>query len=197
MGGFRRRWPLTGSPLSSALARWTQPGFVKNIQTGTIDLNGVNSNTATITSVDTKNSLLFCPGGPSGAGASNSTSPTIYNCTLRLTNATTVTASHAANDANALLVPFLVVEFYPGVIKSVQIGTADPNGGTSATSTITTVNTGKSVVLSLGATSAAGGAGIATNSWRFTLTNATTVTVNIGQNPGASMPCAYQVVEFY
>lgn len=198
--GYRRRLTLTGSPISALLARWTQPGIVKNIQAGTIDLNGVTSNTATITSVDVSNALIFHSGFTSAGGGGSNTQSTIYT-RVALTNATTVTATVGAGIAAATPVAYVVIEFYPGVLKYVQRGTIALNAGTSQTASITSpVNTLKAFAIYLGANSNnATDAWVASYQQKVVLTNGTTVTATVAQGSANSTvnTVGYQVAEFF
>lgn len=79
------------------------PAGIKSIQTGTITLTAVTSNTATITSVNTAKAFCIFNGGVSSAAESNSYA-------AQLTNATTVTAYRSAS-GNTTTVYYTVVEF--------------------------------------------------------------------------------------
>lgn len=189
MGGLRRRWPLTGSPLSSTLARWTQLGFIKSIQRGTIAITGGTSNTATVTAVDVSNSQLRCLGQTTdNTGLAGQTS----FAKIALTNGTTITAIVNTSPGGSIVtISYELVEYFPGVIKSVQRGTIT---NPTTTATITTVNTAKSVVDHLGNTTASAGAINAIQRTYLALTNSTTVTAT-AQND--SQITGYQVVEFF
>lgn len=81
-------------------------GVIKSIQRGTIMMNGVNTNTATITSVDTSKavlSLLGWTGPASGDGD--------YQPRISLTNDTTMTANRTGTN-NVTTVAFQVTEYY-------------------------------------------------------------------------------------
>lgn len=122
---------------------------IKSIQRGTITLaDTVTSATATIGAVDPNNTRLIFLGNNStntgGAGSSNPTSARIA-----LTNATTVTASRITG-TDLMTVSYEVIEYYPGVIKSVQRGTVTMTATASATATITAVDTNKATLESLG-----------------------------------------------
>lgn len=176
--------PLLGSTLFSRVGQWNQGSIIKSIQTGSIDLNGANSNTATITAVDVSNALLL---GNNYSNASVLKTSTKNFASITLTNATTVTATRTDNDAAAMPVLFTVLEFQPGIFKSIQYG------NTGVSTTITAVNTAKSVVWNLGFLGALAGDTIGTE-WRsIVLTNATTVTV-AGAGGGA---LSFVVAEFY
>lgn len=91
--------------------------LVQSVQQGTISLaGGATSNTATITSVNTARSVVFCLGLKSNS-ASNSAFA--FETGLVLTNGTTVTATNA-NNADDIVVGYVVVQFAAGVINSLQ-----------------------------------------------------------------------------
>ncbi len=166
----------------------------KAVYSGSIDLNGVASATATITAVVLANSLVFNTGS-NGTLASTGASDALNR--VELTNTTTVTAYRGSTDAHTLPVGYYVVEHYGGIWKSMQRGVINTNGGTSATATISSVTTANSFLSYLGTEGAFGGSGIPTNNSRLTLTNATTVTAQNNQNPGGTNNVAYQVAESY
>ena len=114
---------------------------------------------------------------------------------LALTNATTLTATRSASNEIQTLT-YEVIEFMPGVIKQVQRGTVSMAHTVNfATSTITTVNTAKAMLTSLGLEQ--DNLSICSSIVaRLTLTNATTVTVNRATG-NLNMTMGYQVVEFY
>ena len=176
--------------------RGTQPvgqwlrgtNVVKSVQRGTIAITGATSNTATIASVDVNNCRLKYVGSTYSNVAGTVDKAAVK---LVLTNSTTITANVITSPgADTCTVSYEVIEYVPGVIKSVQRGTMV--GATTAT--ITAVNTEKSEVDWLGNTDTTGGT---TSSFlsRLTLTNATTVTSNLGV--ATSVVTSYQVVEFY
>lgn len=81
------------------------------------------------------------------------------------------------------------------VIKSIQYGVVVISTGTSATATITSVNTAKAVVLNLGSFSS--GAATSTQVLAgLTLTNGTTVTANRGLSTSENTDVYFCVVEF-
>lgn len=180
---------LTGSLLGSRIAQWTQPGFVKLIQRGTIVITGATSNTATVTAVNVNNSQLRYL-GQNGNDNLLTGQQTFAN--LALTNSTTITASVTTSPAGSTVtVSYELIEYMPGVIKSVQRGTITKP---ATTATITAVNPAKSVVDYLGNTTGSGGA-ISSQQWNYlTLTNSTTVTAT-GAND--SQIAGYQVIELF
>lgn len=186
---MRGRTELTGSALSSTLARWTQPGFIKSVQRGTVTITTALTGTATITAVDVSNSVIRYLGNTTDQGTAASSG---RSCRVALTNGTTVTAT-SGNAGNSYLVNFEVTEYFPGVIKSVQRSTI-ATAGTTATATITTVVMLKSEVSYLGMSTAIDDNA---NSVQVTLvlTNATTVTAT--HNAGGTNTTGFQVVEYF
>jgi hypothetical protein len=184
---------LDGTGLTSMLFHQSQRSLIKSIQTGTITIASAASNTATVTAVDPNNSILLFGGNE----LANSTTPNIAYVRLDLTNSTTVTATRNTSSANSTTANFVLIEFYPGVIKSVQRGTIATGAAASNTATITAVNTAKAWVIGLG-WSTTGTTDGATRVYfcRFELTNATTVTFRRNDATNACTG-SYQVVEFY
>jgi hypothetical protein len=183
---------LTGSPLGSRVAQWGARGLIRNIQSGTIALAGVTSNTATITTVNTGTTLLFNTGNSISAGGSGD-----GFCRLVLTNSTTITATRTAATGTAT-VAYFVIEFVPGAFKSLQNTTITiADTATSNTATITAVDTTKTFINSLGSDVGDNASGSSTN-WlaRLVLTNSTTVTATRSGTSGQNI-LSFQVVEMY
>lgn len=170
------------------------PTVIKSIQSGTVAMLNVTSNTATITSVVTANSLLF----PQGQIATSGNSDGFWTIRLALTNATTITGTRYGNDAGQThTVSFTVVELRPGVLKSNQSGTISLLNLASNTATITSVNTAKSVALLWGFDINNSGAGAINDHFpKLTLTNATTLTAAVQNLINAGYEVGYQVAEF-
>lgn len=86
--------------------------IIKSLQRGTITIaaGANNTQTATITSVDTAKSLLWHLGVETSGGAGGDPSAV----RLTLTNATTITATRAGADTNtpASVVAYQVAEYY-------------------------------------------------------------------------------------
>ncbi len=102
---------------------------VASIQSGEINISSGASNTATITSVGTSNSVCVLRG--SNTTFDNNQSSTF--CEIQLTNATTVTAIRNAT-SNSVSAAYTVIEFQSGIIQSVQ-NIDDTASTTSATQT--------------------------------------------------------------
>lgn len=188
---------LTAVPATASYV----PSAVKSVQRGTITITsdtsgaGTTSNTATITSVNTTYSAVDCLGWSNN----NGTDQAGIVIGAVLTNATTVTAT-MFNDANGSIsiLSFEVMEFVPNFIKSIQATSVTIAGGSgSNTATISSVNTAKTRLF-YGCPYAT--TNPATNLardviGRVTLTNATTLTANRGNNNGAIV-IPVTVVEF-
>lgn len=191
---MNRRQPtqLLGSGLSSIVSQGSKRGFIKSVQVGTINLATVATNTATITAVDPNNSLIYYEGL-----SMTVTNVNLVVCfaTVTLTNSTTVTATQSGSFGNTVTIGFTVVEFYPGVLRSAQRGFIAASGSTTATATITAVDTTKAQVMLLGQLDGSGAPNSDSASARLTLTNATTVTVTTGAASSAGVQ--FQVAEYY
>lgn len=136
------------SSTSAVTVRGTIVEFVSSaissVQSGTIVLSGVTSNTATISSVDTSKSVVLWLGH-----ITNSTSSNVSRAwgSFVLTNATTVTFSRSVSN-NVLTGSFMVVEFASGILNSApQVKTATATGASTtldvtllSTSTSNTIN---------------------------------------------------------
>ena len=179
--------------------RGTQPvgqwlrgtNVVKSVQRGTITLTDAGTSaTATITAVVLANARLRWLGQTNNDSTSL---PTQALARLAFTNATTITANTLANQNAGKLqvVSFEVIEYWPGVLKSVQRGTITTG---TPTATITAVDVNKSELDYLGNTDSGGGIALS-GLTRLALTNATTVTFSTGA--GNTQVTGYQVVEFY
>lgn len=182
---------LLGAGRSSRVGQLGNRRVIKSLQSGSVALASVATNTATITAVDVNNAILLYQGLSMTVANPNLV---ICNAILTLTNATTVTATQAGAFGNTVTVPFTVVEFFPGVIRSVQRGTIAASG-TSATATINAVDILTSTVMYLGQTSGSAAPNSDSVSVKLVLTNATTVTASTGNTSASDV--AYQVIEWF
>jgi hypothetical protein len=191
----QRRYLMSGTALSSRIAQWRQRGLIVSIQRGSISLNNLTSATATITAVNLANAILVFGGVQAAAGSGDQS---VAACKIVLTNATTVTATVTTANANTRNVEYQVIEFVPGVIKSIQAGTITVSGAaTSNTATVTAVDTAKSILLPLGMTTTYVGAmSDASINHRMSLTNATTVTMFNGTGSDDRIG-SYMLVELF
>lgn len=180
-------------PASRTVALWGAVSPAVSIQRGTITIAAAStSNTATIGAVIPDNSqLLFLGSSSSEDGA---TSMSSVACRLVLTNATTITASRLSSTGE-VIVSYEIVEYLPGVIRSVQRGTVTATAAVSGTATITAVaNINRCTTTVLGWDY--NHAQIYTASQgRVDLTNTTTVTLNRVSNNG-NLTAGFQVIEW-
>ena len=182
--------PLGGAGM---IGLWGASGLIEAIQYGTIALSGAQAtNTATITSVDLSRSILIDL--RQSNNWSGGTQPSYTSNTLALTNSTTVTASRQAAGGLTLTAAFCVVTFNPGVVRSVQSGVVASAG--SPTVSITSVNTAKTLLLSLGLEGDSGGRDDYFYGY-WQLTNSTTLTLQRGASGGTSMKAGWLALEFF
>lgn len=179
--------------MSGMVSLWGASSLIRSVQYGTVALSGVTTNTATIVAVDTSRAVVIdlCASNNWSGGTSEAYAVPRFT----LTNSTTVTAVRGAVGGIDCNAAFAVVEFAPGVLRSVQTGTITPTAG-AVTATITDVNVAKAVVLSLGVSGDNGGVG---GSWwsRLTLSSSTTVTATRQDTSAAAMPHNFAVMEFF
>ncbi len=188
------RGRLTGSALTSRVAQWTQAGLIQRIQPVAITMTAGNATgTATITGISIRDSILLFQGSTYSAIDTDSASSLSR---IVLTNATTVTATRTATN-NQTTSTGLIIELVPGVIKSVQYDTVTVAGVFSNTKTITTVNTLKTSIFPLGASTTDVSGSAATWLAGLTLTNATTVTATRASNNGVSTVFGFLAVELF
>ncbi len=165
-------------------------GFIKSIQRGSLNVSGVTSASATITPVDPNNAYVVHLGLWAGDASSDMTLTPIN---IALANSTSILGTKNAA-AGTAFVYFEVIEFYPGVIRSIQRGSISVSGAASATATINPVNMAKTSIVP---------GGYYFNQTRtdlsyarVQLTNSTTVTATFGNDPTVGH-VTYQVVEFF
>jgi hypothetical protein len=162
--------------------------LIKSVQRGTIVLTGVATNTATITSVSTADSMIKWLGESSSDAGVNTTERSLVSVTL--TNGTTVTATRTSATSNAT-VSYEVIEFNVGYIKSVARSTVTGNGGTA---TITAVDTTRTMLECTGLRGDASNFTGTISVTRIDLTNSTTITNTASAASGIVV--AFQTTEF-
>lgn len=191
-------------PLGSAgmVSLWNASSLIKSVQSGTFSTGGTTSGNVTISAVDPANSLVLHNGhrhdSPYGIGADGGV--------LKITSSTNVSITKITY-ATTDLVTFIVVEFMPGVIKSIQRGHVQFGSSTSAINlTITAVNLSKTGLFFNGRhryyadNSLTGGGGAASESYSaFTSsTNLQWVKQSGGDGTGGEQSLeGYQIVEFF
>lgn len=174
----------------SRVVGWMPKGFIRNMTYGTIALaDTIGSNTAAIAIGNVANAYVQWL----GTSSESTTTQSSYG-RVSLTNATTVTAMRDVTSL-AITIGFLVVEFFPGVLKSVQEATiAMTSGNTSGTATITTVSVPRTQVIFRGWGVDTGDTETQSMS-RATLTDATTLTAT-RFNSTNNANCYATAVEF-
>lgn len=184
-----------GRGVTAGAGPWCVPSLIKNIQRGTITMNNVTTNTATITSVDIANSVIYYLGYTCSSGAGSQYN--LVKMRIRLTNATTVTAFVNTGAASDHIVSWEVIEYYPGVIKSLQRGAITVTTATTNTATINPVNTLKTQVIYGGHDTNSTATAVDNEQGALlTLTNATTLTATQA-NSTDTINVQYQVVEWF
>lgn len=151
---------------------YCSPQFVKSVQANSVTLTGA-ATTSTITAVRTDKSTVLMNGFTTSNANANLTTSL---CRCSLTNSTTVTintntvgTTHIAN--------YVVVEFQPDCVVSVQQVAITAASGTSATATLAT-NVDMNNTLCFWGSQQSGGNTRAQMFSRIVLTNPTTVTAS-------------------
>lgn len=194
----RQRNFIGPAAMGGMVSLWGQSSLIASVQRGTISLNAATSATATITAVNTAYSVVqFLNYSTTYQNGPNGTQSRDYKPRLELTNSTTVTASKNLATGSNDTVPYEVIEFMPGAVRSVQKGTIQFSGLASYTATITSVNSAKSLLFHLGSSDPMTNTYDVPNYFNaaLVLTNDTTVTASTGV--GSGLLVGYQVVEFY
>ena len=196
---MRRPRKLLGPQgMGGLVSLWGASSLIASVQRGTISLNAATSATATINAVNTAYSVVqFLNYSTTYQNGPNGTQSRDYKPRLELTNSTTVTASKNLATASNDTVPYEVIEFMPGALRSVQKGTIQFVSGTVYTATITSVNSAKSLLFHLGSSDPMTNTYDVPNYFNaaLVLTNDTTVTASTGTT--SALLVGYQVVEFY
>ena len=182
---------------------WGASSLIKSVQYVSIAwvTNGATSGTATIAAVDTAQSVCL----PLSFTSPNNTANDVKSSfpKIVLTNGTTVTATIGGLTGSALTVTVnaVVVEYAPGVLKSVQTGSIAVASATSNTATITSVDTSKSVLIHNMMTSDDANTGVAFRpdqiQHRLALTNATTITATRGTAGTVTVTVPFTIMEYF
>lgn len=150
--------------------------YVNSVQQATCTIaSSATSGTATITSVDTSKTFLSWQGV---TYAANDPAADTAAASVTLTNATTITCTRQTSSSSAVTVNVTAIEGTSSLIDTIQYGTVSITAGTSGTATITSVDTTRSAVFWLGATTTSTQTSALATRGASTavLTNATTVT---------------------
>lgn len=169
---------------STALNSSTQQTTHTNANSGTSD-------TATISSVTTNNTMV-CYGGEKYA---NSSTPSLDFTNIQLTGATTLTYTWNASGVLPAVSNSTVMEFVSSLLAAnVQRGTITVSAATSNTAAITSSTTTQTLLNWLYNTSTTTVFNLATASHKITQTNATTVTESI--NSSGTGTGSYEAINF-
>ena len=90
----------------------------------------------------------------------------------------------------------MLSQFAGGSIKSIQRGVITMSSGSSATATVSSVDTAKSILHFLGNTTSSSGGSEGLHA-RLTLTNATTITATRGLSVSDTTAVSWQLVEYF
>ncbi len=178
--GRTGRTRLLGPGWTARVSQWMMRSQVKSVQRATL----LGNATATITAVVMANSRLRYLGH-----INNNDTQDLDYVLLTFTNPTTITAT-TTTVGGGVSVSFEVIEYQPGVIKSVQRGTI----GANTTAAITAVDVKKSELDHLGTTNTEAFTGDYAHGL-IVLTNATTITSIVAI--GANVITGYQVIEWF
>ena len=194
---MRRQRNLLGpQAMGGMVSLWGASSLLISVQRGTITMGDTSSSaSATITAVNTARAFVQTTGFTASPTPIATQAERFANVVL--TNSTTVTASRAANGGAggaAITLLFEVLEYQPGVIRSLQTASIALVSSTSGTATITSVNTAKSFIADGGYTTTASGGSAFDTVPRWALTSATQVTATrVGS--GADLTMYVTVVE--
>ena len=195
---MRRQRNLLGPQgMGGMVPLWGASSMVQSVQSGSTNIAGnLATATATITAINTNNCVVFMAGNRTQGNASWNAGG--YYPILTVTNATTLTMTRLDGGPYGIVVNWQIVEFAPGILKSIQRGTVAMVAVGSNTATITSVDTAKSIVLGQGATwyDNSSTQSLGATSVTMTLTNATTLTVNRDVST-VTWTQGYQILEFY
>lgn len=180
--------PLGGAGM---VGLWGASSLVQSVQQVTWTINAATVNT-TIAAVDTSRSIVVGQGAMSQLGSNVIPVGTVGG--LRLTSSTNLQGRRSLYQSFPDLAAASVVEFAPGVIRSIQ-NVVITQSTAATTATITAVNTAKTfLIVHVDLYSGPGYQACP----RVTLTNATTVTSTVDTYSASYAPESYiQIVEFF
>ena len=192
--------------MGGMVALWGASSLISSIQSGQINAGASSAvGTVTIAAVDTTRSILITPNQYRNFIYTNEVRISLAHVVL--TNSTTVTATTGGNPSGTdVATNYFVIEFMPGVLRSVQRGTITTGAGVSSTTaTVNAVNTSRSMLICnqvLYSGTAAAFNDVSNNgdlrNWSpfFYLTNATTITMSRASSLN-SVTASYDLAEFY
>jgi len=186
----RRQRNFVGpAAMGGMVGLWGANSLIKSVQRGTLGLGGASSASVTVSAVAPENSVLRYLGSTSDFAGANASAA---SARIELASATSITAYNPGG--TTVYVTWELLEYLPGIVKSVQRGTlADAATGAAAV-TINAVNLAKTALHFLGFTTNV--ADTRTNP-RMSMNDATTVVIWVGGAGVGTNNCGYQVVEYY
>jgi len=172
-------------------------GVLNSVQRVTVTGSGAGTtSTVTISSVDTSQSICLPSGMLCNEAVFNSNADSLG---YTLSNSTTVSAIHNTAGAGTAMAA-TITEFAAGTIKSVQRGTITlPNtaGSSTATATVNSVDTTKSIVICTGASGlSSGNLSYIDELPSVRLLNSTTVQAFRGAGIDRQCVVQYELIEF-
>lgn len=139
---------MFSQPWLRTIALWGAVSLVASAQRGTTQITAATSATSTVTAVKTENAILIRNSHQFNSGV-NTDLPGHHQIRIALTNGTTVTVSKDVS-SDGDLVSWDLIEFLPGIIRSLQRGTYTTTAAASGTATITAVDTAKATLFDQG-----------------------------------------------
>lgn len=141
---YRGRDHLTGAGIDPMVQSWGQQGFIKRIQRGITQFDGsVANKDVTISEVDMANSIAFSGGYQTTFTATDN--PSVVMCAIRISSPTNLQLIRGNYTGMTDFGSWTVIEFQPGVIRSLQRVASSVFGGavTIVDSTISAVDLNK------------------------------------------------------
>ena len=183
--------------MGGMVSLWGASSLIRSVQTGVIAVGaGTTSQTATIVAVTPENCVLFFTQTTQAGTGSDQRNAWVG---ITLTNSTTVTASINADAGYFSNANYRVVEFAPGVLKSVQRVSVTINAlSTGNTAAITEVNTSKSWINILGQTMDGSLFPDPNSNWaRLSFGSSTTASADRNTSAATNIVVRAQIVELF
>jgi hypothetical protein len=170
------------------VAQWISP-LVVSVQRGVITFASALTGTATIQPVNLANAVLTW-----GGGSNDTADAQAWAARVELTNATTVTAVRMDPFTTTTYLSWEVTEYAPGVIRSVQRGSATITAVPTTVTIAAVSDLAKTSVELLGQTGIAGHGVSTFNYIALQLTSVTSLRADTGSN--TSQTFGWQVTEW-
>ena len=148
---IRQRNLLGPQGMGGMVGLWGASSLIASVQRGTFSNGTAASGSSTITAVNPAHSLIVTLGATSNNGGSGQSGDLSQWWSSGFANSTTITWGRGASNGVTRQVSWEVWEFNPGVLKSVQFAAITlNNAAASQTTTITAVNTAKTLMIPSG-----------------------------------------------